>query len=144
MKTVKIIILLLSTMILSACTSDAQIIPKKVSIEQLQHNWKLTHLDNIKLATVINSSLNIAADNTISGNLGCNSFFGQAEFNNNQLRIGKMGRTRMMCSELKNDVELDVNQVLSNWADVMIDNKTLIISNNKHSLTYLRINNVTK
>ena len=144
MKTVKIIMLLLSTMILGACTSDAQIVPKKVKIEQLQYNWELTHVDNIKLATVINSSLNIGNDNKGSGNLGCNKFFGQVEFNNNQLRIAKMGHTRMMCSNLKNDVELDVSQVLGGWANVMIDNKTLIISNNKHSLTYQKLNKNTK
>lgn len=126
-------------MVLAACTADAQIVPKKINVEQLQHNWKLTHVDNIRLATVINSTLSIANDNKVSGNLGCNNFFGQAELTNNQLNIGKMGMTRMMCSDLKNDVEMDVSQVLGNWVNVMIDEKTLILSNNKHSLTYLRI-----
>jgi len=136
MPTLKIIMLLISCMILGACTSDVQIEPKKVNFNELQQSWELTHIDNIKLATIINSSLTIEADNKATGNLGCNLFFGQAEFKNNQVRIGKMGNTRKMCGELQNNVEMDVSQVLSQWADVMIDHKTLILSNNKHSLTY--------
>lgn len=144
MPTVKIIMLLLASMVLGACTSDAQIEPKKVNIEQLQHNWELTHIDNIKLATVIHSSLKIEADNKATGSLGCNLFFGQVEFTNNQLRIGKMGNTRKMCSDIENNVEMDVSQVLNRWGNVMIDDKTLIISNQKHSLTYKLIEKTAK
>lgn len=123
-------------MTFTACTSDAPIEPKQVKFEQLQQSWELTHVDNIKLATIINASLNITKGGQASGNLGCNNFRGQAEFNNNQVRINKMSSTRKMCSELENSVELDVSLVLNDWADVMIDKKTLIISNQKHSLTY--------
>ena len=136
MKTVKIMMLMLSTIILGACTAETQIIPQKVNLSQLQHNWKLTHVDNIQLATVIKSTLKIEVDNKTSGNLSCNSFFGEAKFVDNQLRIEKMANTRKMCDELKNSVEMDVSEVLSNWANVMIDNETLIVSNKKHSLTY--------
>lgn len=136
MKTVKIMALMLSTIILGACTAETQIIPKKVKIAQLQHNWKLTHVDNIQLAVMINSSLKIDSNNKSSGNLSCNNFIGEAEFSDNQLRIGKMANTRKMCNELKNNVEMDVTEVLSNWANVMIDDTTLIVSNKKHSLTY--------
>ena len=136
MKTVKIMALMLSTIILGACTAETQIIPKKVKIAQLQHNWKLTHVDNIQLAVMINSSLKIDSNNKSSGNLSCNNFIGEAEFSDNQLRIGKMANTRKMCNELKNNVEMDVTEVLSNWANVMIDGTTLIVSNKKHSLTY--------
>lgn len=132
----KIIMLVLATMTFSACTSDAPIEPKKVKFEQLQQKWELTHIDNIKLATIINASLNIDIDGKASGNLGCNNFFGQAEFNNNQLRINKMANTRKLCEELQNSVELEVSQVLNDWATVMLDKNTLIISNQKHSLTY--------
>lgn len=125
-----------SVIVLGACSSETQIEPKKVNIEQLQHNWKLTHIDNIQLATIINSSLKIDSNNKSSGNLSCNQFFGQAEFNDNQLRIVKMGNTRKMCDSLKNNVEMDVSQVLGGWAKVMVDGETLIISNRKHSLTY--------
>jgi len=136
MTTVKIMMLAFSIMVLGACSTETQIEPKKVNIEQLQHSWKLTHIDNIQLATVINSSLKIDHNNKTTGNLSCNQFFGEAEFSDNQLRIGKMGNTRKMCDSLKNNVEMDVSQVLSGWAKVMIDDETLIISNKKHSLTY--------
>lgn len=144
MSMVKTTILLSSIMVLGACTSDAQIIPKKVSIGQLQHSWKLTHVDNIKLAKIINASLTIDGDNKSSGNLGCNNFFGKVTFNNNQLHINNTGVTRMKCDDLANDVEVDVSQVLNEWADVMIDNKVLIVSNKKHSLTYVLADEVVK
>jgi len=136
MTTVKIMMLTAGIMALGACSSETQIEPQKVNVEQLQHNWKLTHIDNIQLATIINSSLDIGSDNKSSGNLGCNQFLGTAKFSNNQLLISDMGKTRKMCEPLKNDVEMDVSEVLTNWANVMIDDKTLIISNKKHSLTY--------
>jgi len=136
MTTGKVMMLILSSITLGACTAETQVIPQKVNIEQLQHNWKLTHIDNIQLATVINGSLNISIDNKSSGNLGCNNFFGEVEFSDNQLRIGKMGNTRKLCDELRNNVEKDVSQVLSDWSNVLIDNNTLILGNKKHSLTY--------
>lgn len=136
MKTAKIMMLMLSTIILGACTAETQIIPQKVNLPQLQHNWKLTHVDNIQLATIIKSTLKIDADNKTSGNLSCNNFFGEAEFVDNQLIIKNMANTRKMCGELKNSVEMDVSEVLGNWANVMVDNETLIVSNKKHSLTY--------
>tara|TARA_R110001583_G_scaffold6499_3_gene32866 strand:- start:12866 stop:13300 length:435 start_codon:yes stop_codon:yes gene_type:complete len=136
MTIVKIMMLALSIITLGACSTETQIIPKKINIDQLQHHWKLTHIDNIQLATIINSSLKIDSNNKATGNLGCNQFFGEVEFSDNKLRIGKMGNTRKMCEPLKNNVEMDVSQVLSNWAKVMLDDKTLIISNRKHSLTY--------
>lgn len=137
MKTTKIMVLMLSSIILGACTNEVPIEPQKIEIAKLQHDWKLTHVDNIQVATIINSSLSIDENNKSTGNLGCNNFFGEAEVSGNQLRIGKMGNTRKMCQSLQNDVEMDVSQVLSDWSDVLIDNNTLIIGNNKHSLTYI-------
>lgn len=136
MRLTNIIIMLITLFTVTACTSDAPIEPKPVKFAQLQQQWQLTHIDNIKLATIINASLKIDKDGKASGNLGCNNFFGVAEFHNNQIRINNMGSTRKMCEELQNSVELDVEQVLNGWANVMLDKKTLIISNRKHSLTY--------
>lgn len=136
MPSIKFVMLMMSTLLLGACSTDAQLPPQIVKIEQLQHNWQLTHIDNIQVAKVINSSLNITKDNKATGSLGCNRFFGQAEFDNNQLLIAQMGSSRKMCGKLENNVEMDVSQVLSEWATVMINNQTLIISNKSHSLTY--------
>jgi len=144
MTTVKIMMLIFSIIALGACSTETQIVPQKINIEQLQHHWKLTHIDNIQLATIINSSLNIDNNNKATGNLSCNQFFGEAEFSDNKLRIGKMGNTRKMCDPLKNNVEMDVSQVLNNWAKVMLDDKTLIISNRKHSLTYQLVDQKTE
>ncbi|MEL0628413.1 META domain-containing protein [Psychromonas aquatilis] len=142
MKTTKVMVLMLSSIILGACTNEVPIEPQKIDMAELQHDWKLTHVDNIQVATVINSSLTIDEENKSSGNLGCNNFFGEAEVQGNQLRIGKMGNTRKMCESLQNDVEMDVSQVLSGWSDVLIDDDTLIIGNNKHSLTYKLVDSV--
>ena len=144
MTTVKIMMLIFSIIALGACSTETQIVPQKINIEQLQHHWKLTHIDNIQLATIINSSLSIDNNNKATGNLSCNQFFGEAEFSDNKLRIGKMGNTRKMCDPLKNNVEMDVSQVLNDWAKVMLDDKTLIISNRKHSLTYQLVDQETE
>ena len=136
MPSIKFIMLMVTTLMLGACSTDAQLPPQIVKIEQLQHDWTLTHIDNIQVAKVINSSLKISKENKATGSLGCNRFFGQAEFDNNKLRIAQMGSSRKMCGEIENNVEMDVSQILSEWATVMINNETLIISNKKHSLTY--------
>ena len=133
---IKIMVLILSSFLLSACTSEAPIEPEKIELSQLEHNWKLTHIDNIKLATIINSSLVIDNNHNCSGNLGCNSFHGQAVLTENQLNINELNKTLKSCSHIENSVEADVSTVLNETATVMLDKQTLIISNDKHSLTY--------
>ena len=136
MKTNRMIILMFGFVLLSACDSGIPIQVETIKISQLQHHWKLALIDKIKLATVINSTLKIDQNNNLSGNLGCNNFRGKAYLNENQLNIKEMAKTLKKCSEIEKSVEEDVSSVLRRSATVMIENKTLTISNSQHSLTY--------
>jgi len=136
MLAIRTIVLTFISILLSACNSEIPIEPKPVNIIQLQHHWELTHIDNIRLATVINSSLIIDDDYNSFGNLGCNNFRGEVQVNNNKLNITNMGKSLKHCSEIQNSVEKDVISVLRGTANIMVDNRTLIISNDQHSLTY--------
>jgi heat shock protein HslJ len=142
--TIKVFTLLLIALPLTACTSEVPVEPKKVNMTDLIHRWQLTHVDNIRLAAMINSYLTIDPSHNASGNLGCNNFRAKAELNDNKLHLSQMGKTLKTCNELENSVEMDVTSVIRSSASVMVDNKTLIISNNQHSLTYYLLNKQTQ
>lgn len=39
-------------------------------------------------------------ENKVSGNTGCNNFFGELNLEDNKLTLGKMGATKMLCSDM--------------------------------------------
>ncbi|SMO87429.1 META domain-containing protein [Paracoccus laeviglucosivorans] len=60
----------------------------------------------------LQSSLNIASDGAVSGNAGCNRFFGQAEIQGDGLTMQGLGSTRMLCAPAVMDQESKFMQAL--------------------------------
>jgi heat shock protein HslJ len=73
---------------------------------------------------------------TANGNAGCNNFFGQAELNDNQFRIEKMGMTMKMCDDASMGTEMAMSQVLTNWSDMTLTKDSLELKNDAHTLTF--------
>lgn len=79
-----------------------------------KHKWKLIQMNGL---TQENSPAYIVFDKVkgrISGNAGCNGFFGAYEKGNEMIRFKQLGSTLMACpDEGRNKLEHDFMQLLS-------------------------------
>lgn len=76
-------------------------------------------------------------DGQANGHAGCNRFFGALEINEGQLRIAKMGMTKMLCPQEQMAVEDVMTQVLSDWASGSLEDKRLQLNNTSGSLIFV-------
>tara|TARA_R110001583_G_scaffold7720_8_gene37913 strand:+ start:12290 stop:12709 length:420 start_codon:yes stop_codon:yes gene_type:complete len=133
----KLLLLALSP-ILFACSNessnDAKESIQAIKQQDLQKNWQLIQLDNRPIQA--NSSLNIDDQEKASGNLACNNFFGALEFQENKIRINKMVSTRKMCKPDINVIEMTVSSTLAAWSEVKVSEQKLILTGERHTLTY--------
>ncbi|NRD73753.1 META domain-containing protein [Shewanella sp. VB17] len=105
----------------------------RVTLDMVQnHEWKLIEIDGEAVSST--ATLEINHDAGISGNAGCNQFFGQSELKNNRLRVLRMGMTQMACRDM--NIERIVSSVLSDWSSVSINNSQLTLKGTEYSLTY--------
>lgn len=132
MKFASIALLSVSTL-LFACSNEANNIAP-LALKDIQKQWQLTSIDGKTLET--ESTLSIDEQAKASGNLGCNNFFGVVELDTNKVRIDKMGSTRKMCEPQVNVIEMSVSSTLSNWSEVSIKDQQLLLTGDKHTLTY--------
>ncbi|MBM4853432.1 META domain-containing protein [Vibrio parahaemolyticus] len=125
--------------LMTACASNGDDV-KEITAQDLQHhNWELVQVDGKNIVLDENQKaarLEIGENLTANGNAGCNNFFGQAELNNNQLRIEKMGMTMKMCMEDQMKIENAMTQTLSNWSDITLTKDGLVLKNADHELTF--------
>ena len=58
-------------------------------------------------------SLQLSSDNKVAGNAGCNSYFGDATLNDETVKFGTLGSTRMACEEIVMKAESDFLKKIS-------------------------------
>ncbi len=141
---------ILAGFVLSACSttgSNGESTPSfstdmnSNQIEQLHADggqWQLESVDGTALPEQENLKPHIrfGTDLGVTGQAGCNRFFGQAELRNKKLRIPNVGLTMMMCPPPFDDIERKVSQVITDWSDVKVEGDALILTGEEHSLTY--------
>lgn len=71
--------------------------------------------------------------NRISGNLGCNQFFGSYYLNNDKLSVEYTGSTKKMCSEMKTENSF-ISALKNDINSYRIEGNILIISNKTQEL----------
>jgi len=59
-------------------------------------------------------NLQLSSDNKVSGNAGCNSYFGTAVLDNETVKFGTMGSTKMACAESVMKIENNFLKKISN------------------------------
>ena len=128
--------LLLISLSLFACSAKIvnSMAAPDVTLPQIQKEWLLVAIDGQAIGPELNSTLNVAARAT--GKLGCNTFFGKLILKHNTLKIAPLASTRMICSEIINDVEMIVANVLKNSSKMQLIDGELTLSGKIHSLTY--------
>ena len=112
-----------------------------VAFEDLQKTWTLTSIDGKDVDSTADFLVQTKRKDgpeelRISGNLGCNNFFGLAELDDNKFKVDKMGSTRKMCPPELSSIEKSLSSVLSDWSDISIEENLLTLSNGKNTLVY--------
>jgi heat shock protein HslJ len=129
-----LLFLLTLTMILSACTSQA---------DSLTGKWKLASYGPMESMTSAvpdaDATLTFAGDGTVSGNSGCNSLGGEYTVEGNQITFSALTTTLMACEEPRMDQENAVTQVLNGTADYEIEDQTLTINHNGMLLVFTSV-----
>ncbi len=78
-----------------------------------ENEWKLIQMNNVgkdygKASIKFNT-----AENRISGNTGCNNFFGSYKVDGEYISFAQMGATKMLCNEESNQTESEFLKILS-------------------------------
>ncbi len=75
--------------------------------------------------------IQFSADGKVSGNLGCNRFFGTYKQDGDKLTFGAVGSTRMMCPEAQMKTEARVSAALSSTSQAQISHLKLVLEDDK-------------
>lgn len=62
-------------------------------------SWLVEDIGGTGVLDMLQSTLDFAADQGVSGNGGCNRFTGQADVSGTDMRMGPLAATRMACPE---------------------------------------------
>lgn len=105
----------------------------------IESNWELEYIytDGKEMTPPAehNASLAFLKDSKISGETGCNRFFGDFAVNGASLKFENMGSTRMMCPQM--EFENAYLQTISNVASYTISKNQLILKDNAGNIVAL-------
>lgn len=135
--TLRLLPLAAATLFLSACASNET--HQTVSVEDITgQKWQLVSVDGESITPLGNKIPQLQLDTSLKANgvAGCNNFFGQAQWQDGQLKIENMGMTMMMCPEGLDQIEQKVSATLSQWSAASLEGNQLTLTGNEHTLIY--------
>ncbi len=104
----------------------------------LTGSWLAEDIEGRGVIDMLQSTLSFEADGKVTGNAGCNRFFGQAEIAGDKLTFGPFGSTRKSCTPAVNDQEQRFLTALAKAAGYSFDKGLLFIADAKGK-TLLRL-----
>lgn len=90
-------------------------------------NWIVSQVQGAPAAPGVTSTLLISEDGKVSGNAGCNGFFGSAIIDNDAISFGNLGSTRMACPEPAMGQEDRMLQALDSTRGYRLDAEDLVL-----------------
>ena len=104
-------------------------------------NWVLSdwvaESESILISAEKPITLNFDQQNKkLSGNAGCNQYFGNYILDNKSLKAGPMGSTMMFCSEEIMDQEMRFLALFETGVEISKKNDLLILKNKDNQLTF--------
>lgn len=113
-----------------------------VSQELAGSSWLATFVNTDMNEGVVSSSsiqaaqqtLTFEADGKLSGNAGCNNYFGNYEVDGNKLTISQIGSTKMFCGDGLMESETSFLVALEQSASYKINGNALQINNSEGNL----------
>lgn len=92
-------------------------------------NWIVSQVQGAPAAPGVTSTLMIAEDGKVSGNAGCNGFFGSAIIDNDAISFGNLGSTRMACPEPAMGQEDRMLKALDSTRGYRLEEQDLVLLN---------------
>ena len=89
--------------------------------------WIVSQIEGVPAAAGVTSTLLIAEDGKVSGNAGCNGFFGSAIIDNDAIAFGNIGSTRKACPEPAMGQEDRMLRALDNARGYRLYEKDLLL-----------------
>ncbi len=89
--------------------------------------WIASQIDGQPVVPGIVSDLLIAADGKVSGNAGCNSYFGSAIVDNDAMAFGNLGTTKKACPGPAMGQEDRMLQALDSTRGYRLDQEDLLL-----------------
>ena len=90
-------------------------------------NWQLSSLGSTVAAEGVKTTMQVAADGTVSGNGGCNGYGGSVKVTGNQLVFSQMRSTMMACEEKAMQQVHGLHQALEATKSFEIQGQTLTL-----------------
>jgi len=125
MKKITLIVTLIAiaTFILTACASSSSLYGT---------TWKLVSYgpaaNPLNATSGDETALTFGNDGKLSGNIGCNSLFGNFKVSGNSITFGPIASTLMACDDALMQQEIAVTQVLAEKAIFSLENSRLTVT----------------
>lgn len=131
-----ILILLLISIAISACTAPATQTPSA----SLFSDWRLTSFGTVDSQTPALTDtkprITFNVDGTLIGNSGCNGYSGSYTVEGNQITFSPIVSTRMLCDKAIMEQESAMHQVLTGTASFKIQGNQLTLANSDRMLAF--------
>ena len=92
--------LILSSFLIATIFSCGSFTEKTPTVDDLAgKTWVLTNIGNLSASKEVKTTIQFSEDNQVSGNAGCNSYFGSYELVDGSFTVSAIGSTKKMCPE---------------------------------------------
>ncbi|PVW14118.1 META domain-containing protein [Marixanthomonas spongiae] len=126
MKSLATLSLLVFALVFTSCDETKKVIDVAGNV-QLSGNYTVTNVPGTAM-TAIQPTITFAAlSGRVSGNAGCNNYFGDYTINNNALTFGELAATKKMCGEDVMEVEDNYLKTLSKVGGYRIQDNVLTL-----------------
>lgn len=139
------ILLILTFSIFNQCKQNKQLNEEQqIEIIINSDNWVLNNwvTDSIEILVKAEKPITLDFDQEnkkLSGNAGCNQYFGNYTLDDNHLKAGPMGSTMMFCGEEIMDQEVRFLSLFEEGMEVSKKYDLLILKNKNNQLTFKSI-----
>lgn len=93
--------------------------------------WNLIELGSTTLENINGVSIILLSSNRLSGNTGCNNYFGSYNISNNYINLKTSGATKMYC---KNNIEKEFAMAQKKVTNYIINDNILLLYNKDNKL----------
>ena len=104
-------------------------------------NWVLIDWTNAGVSVIVSAEKPVTLDfdeanKKLSGNAGCNQYFGNYKLENDKMSTGPLGSTMMYCNEEIMDQEMRFLKLFEDGVMLSMENELLVIEDDNNQLKF--------
>lgn len=126
MKSLATLSLLVFALVFTSCDETKKVIDVAGNV-QLSGDYTVNSVDGNSLGVIKPTITFAALSGRVSGNAGCNNYFGDYTINNNTLTFGELAATKKMCQKGQMEVENQFLEVMNNVGGYRIQDNVLTL-----------------